>query len=574
VGPFAVALRGALGGLGRLSDDAIRAGSRRLFARSWARFEAACERPRETQEARLRALLERAEATAFGREHGFEAIRDLEGYRARVPVRDFEGFRPWLDRAVAGETGVLAPESPSFFGRSSGTTGAPKLIPVSPAYRAEYRRPRRVWARQVVEAFPGLVRGRVLSVHSPRVDGWTEAGVPFGSVTVGLSTQPGRPEAALRDGVLDAVPREVFALEDFELKYHLALRFAAQVPVSLLAAINPSTLVLLLQTLDAHAASLIDDLERGTFARLDDVPEPARGRLARRLLRAPQAARRLADARAGAHVDPRRLWPELVGAVCWKGGSAPFYLHRLERWLPGLPVMDYGYLATEGGFAFPLAPEAQGSVVAVLGHVLEFVPAGDAERGDFSSAVLADALEVGARYRVLVTGAHGLYRYDINDVVRCTGYYRNTAEIAFEHKGGHMLSVTGEKVAEAHVVAAADRAARALGVELSGVSAEIELGDPPRYLWRVEGPLEAGALEPLLGALEAELRAENLEYAAKRDSLRLGAPQLVEVPAGAFAAERARRVAAGAPDAHVKPPHLSRDPELGARLGEVRRWPP
>jgi hypothetical protein len=66
----------------------------------------------------------------------------------------------------------------------------------------------------------------------------------------------------------------------------------------------------------------------------------------------------------------------------------------------------------------------------------------------------------------------------------------------------------------------------------------------------------------LLAACDAELSSENLEYKAKRDSLRLGLPVLRQLPPGAFERHRARRVAAGAPDAHVKPPHLNRTLQL------------
>src|SRR5262249_55770752 len=150
----------------------------------------------------------------------------------------------------------------------------------------------------------------------------------------------------------------------------------------------------------------------------------------------------------------------------WTGGTAPFYLNQLQDWLPGVPVMDYGFVASEGGFSLPLAPNQKGGVAAVTGHFLEFVPEGAASEGRFNPCLLSGELKVGERYRIIITGSHGLYRYDMNDVVECVGYYQNTAIIAFLHKGGNMISLTGEKMAESHVTVAAKVAEESTGIRL------------------------------------------------------------------------------------------------------------
>lgn len=548
--------------LGRLPDDALRGLARGLFSRSWRRFEEATEHPRAAQEARLAVLVERGKNTAFGKEHGFAEIKSFEDWQRRVPIRGYEELEPYIARMLAGEDNVLIPDRPMFYARSSGTTGTPKSIPVTPVYLAEYRTPRRVWARQVMQAFPGLLRGKILSVHSPRIEGRTEQGVPYGSITVAMTGSPGSREHPVGKLSLDPTPRRVFLLDDFELKYLLTLRVAAQERISLAAAVNPSTLVLLAKKLDQHAEQIATELEQGGSAALERVSEPLRSELARTLRRNPAAAARIRRSRAEhGRVLPTDVWPELQGLICWKGGSAPFYLAQLAEWFPGRPIMDYGYLATEGGFSIPLSPEGAKGVVAVNGHVLEFVPEDARARGESTPALLADELEIGQRYRVIISGSHGLYRYDINDVVECVGRHRNTAEISFVHKGGNMLSITGEKIGERHVVEAFALAAERTGTPLAGFSVSVELGDPPRYLFAVEPEraLEKERAHALLEAAEAALGEVNLEYRAKRESLRLGPPRLLLLHAGAFERYRRRRVEAGAPDSHVKPPHLMKE---------------
>ncbi len=65
---------------------------------------------------------------------------------------------------------------------------------------------------------------------------------------------------------------------------------------------------------------------------------------------------------------------------------------------------------------------------------------------------------------------------------------------------------------------------------------------------------------------ERALGARNIEWGAKRDSQRLGAPELWRVSTGAFAARRQKKVAEGTNDAQYKPTHLTRDSRL---LGEL-----
>lgn len=544
--------------LGLLPDAVLRAGARALFSKSWKRFEDATMRPREVQLERLMLIVERAKDTAFGREHDFANIRSLEDYRARVPIQPWDAFEPYIERMLAGEDNVLIPDRPTLFARSSGTTGSAKHVPVTPMYLGEYRVPRRVWARGVMQAFPGLIRGKFLSVHSPKLEGASKAGVPYGSITVAFGADTGGP--------FDAVPRSLFLLEDFGLRYRVMLRLALQEKITLAAAVNPSTLVLIAKKLDEHADTLAEELRAGTFRDLDLLPEPIKTDVRLALRKDEKAAQRIALARAKTgRVLPTDVWPELVGMLCWKGGSAPFWLEKLAAWYPGRKAMDYGYVATEGGFSLPLSNNGASGVVAVLGHVLEFVQEDRPE-----VVALADELIVGKRYRVLITGSHGLYRYDINDIVECTGYHHKTAEIAFVHKGGNMLSITGEKLGERHVIEAATRAEAESAVKLAGFCVAPELGELPRYVVAIEpiAPIDAQAGEKFLRAFEHALRAVNIEYAAKRDTERLGPPALRVLPKGAFERDRHRRVKNGAPDSHVKPLHLARDLKIVAELEE------
>ncbi len=554
-GVLGLLARGALAVVRRLPPSTVQSGARALFSKSWRVFEAACADPRAAQEGHLRALLQHNAATAFGQEHGYAGLKGYEDFAARVPVRTWDGYAPYVRRMLAGEKDILTTQEVFFYARSSGTTGEPKSIPITAGYLEEFRHGRRIWLRQVAQVMPRAIRGHILTVHSPAIEGHSAGGTPYGSITV--------PMGGGREDVtgFDPVPRSVFKLKDFKTRYYLALRFALQRPVTVMAAVNPSTLVLLCQVLQERADDLAADLEQGGMHQallLDDV---TRGVVLPRLRRAPQTARRIRESREKhGVVRPVDVWPSLAGLLCWKGGSAPFYLKQLEKLAPGLPIMDYGFAASEGMFAVPLdAGEAQG-VALGAGHILEFIPWQPYEAGSRDAVPMWDVKQ-GERYVLLVTGAHGLARYDMQDVVEVTGFRGKAPLLRFLHKAGNMVSITGEKLAESHVVDAVTQASRDVGLNLRGFAVAPELTNPPRYVFAVEPDitLSQDVAESLRHACDVQLQNVNLEYRAKRESLRLGHPVLRQLPLGAFERHRARRVAGGAPDAHVKPPHLSRE---------------
>ncbi len=107
-----------------------------LGARIWANIAARetarwAAKPIETQEKVFQKLIARAKDTAFGRDHDFANIRTMKDFQARVPVRDYEELRPYMDRVVAGESDVLWPGKPTYFAKTSGTTSGAKYIPLT-----------------------------------------------------------------------------------------------------------------------------------------------------------------------------------------------------------------------------------------------------------------------------------------------------------------------------------------------------------------------------------------------------------------------------------------------------------
>ena len=64
------------------------------------------------QERTLKQLVAQASDTVFGNDHHFSEIKTYEDFKARVPIRDYEDLRPYIDRVVAGEANILWKNKP------------------------------------------------------------------------------------------------------------------------------------------------------------------------------------------------------------------------------------------------------------------------------------------------------------------------------------------------------------------------------------------------------------------------------------------------------------------------------
>src|SRR5690554_3753587 len=78
--------------------------------------------PHQIQQEVMTELVKKAASTAFGKDHHFDQINSYEDFKKHVPIRDYEGLRPYVERVVNGEGNVLWKGLPIYFAKTSGTT--------------------------------------------------------------------------------------------------------------------------------------------------------------------------------------------------------------------------------------------------------------------------------------------------------------------------------------------------------------------------------------------------------------------------------------------------------------------
>lgn len=513
--------------------------ARRTFRRAAADCAAA-------QRAVLLAKLRRASGTEYGRRFLFSKIASTGEYRRAVPVVAYEDLAPAVDRIVRGERNVLFPPSEEIlmFAMTSGSTGTPKYVPVTGSYYRELAKGNFVWGVQLLYDHPGAISHKILHVVSPRRERETELGVPCGAAT-GLVAESQKKIAHLKY----ALHPDVYRIADYEAKYYCIMLLAMHHKISLLVAANPSTLVALGRCLERNAGRMVRDLFDGTLSVAERLDPEMRRAIATRARAHRAAASRLDKllAKRG-RLFPRDVWPELALIGCWTGGTLTPYLDLVKEYWGDKPLRDPGLIASEGRMTIPIEDGGRGGVLDVESHFYEFIPYdGGGGKGD---TLLAHELQEGGKYYIILTTSSGFYRYDISDVVEVTGYFGDAPILKFLHKGSRISSLTGEKISEHQVVEAFRACERALGFTSPQFAVCPGWAMPPFYFIlleeRTDGAFAGEAGERLLKSIgerfDGELAALNMEYKSKRDSGRLGAPEVRLIPPNSFERDKRDRI--------------------------------
>ena len=83
------------------------------------------------QQSIFNQLIKSASKTVFGKDHGFDTIRSYESFVKQVPLRDYEAFKPYIEKIKEGKHNVLWKGLPIYFAKTSGTTSGVKYIPIT-----------------------------------------------------------------------------------------------------------------------------------------------------------------------------------------------------------------------------------------------------------------------------------------------------------------------------------------------------------------------------------------------------------------------------------------------------------
>lgn len=521
-------------------------------------FERATKNPMSCQNRVLAEYLRRNRDTEYGIKHNFKSIRTTDDYKKNVPISDCETMRPYLERIARGEKNLLMRDNPVFFGATSGTASAVKLIPSTKYSEAKKNELMELWSYHINRDHPAVTNGKIFAIISPEVEGYTPSGIPYGAESgYGYRRLPG----VIKH--IYALPYEVFEIKDYDARYYAMLRISMAANITNIATLNPGTLILLAQKIDKWQSMIIADIEKGTLNGGFDIPDSIRRCIKLKADPDRADALRMMLARNGSLL-PRYFWPNLELIECWKGGSMKMYLKQLPGYFGDIPIRDMGCLSTEARSSIPLSDEGAGGVLAIMTNFFEFIPKDEIDNKG-APALLCSEIEVGKEYFIIVTTPGGLYRYNIDDVIRVNGFYNNTPVIEFVQKGLATSSLSGEKLYESQVNNALTNVLRKTGLFVKFFCAIPKHASGPHYEFLTEFSNSRPTMEQkkdFLRKLDEELGRENREYLYTRQSQTLSGPVLKIAEDGEYERYRVQRIQQGAHDGQFKIADLSLDNEF------------
>ncbi len=545
-------------------------------------------RPRLASEHTLRDILSISKDTVFGKEHHFDEIlaasTDSElfaMYQHLVPVNDYEALRPYVERHKNGETGILFPGRPEMYATTSGTTSAPKWVPMTRKYlRDVYGKMSNVWVWNFIKHRKMALSGKVFAIVGKECEGYAPDGTLYGSVSGVL----------VRD--LPTIikkrytaPASVMSIEDYAARNYTLMRLALQHwDVTLWSTANPSTILELQRAVDENLELMIEDIEKGTLSDKFAIDNAIREELKAYMRPRPKRAKELRKLRDnnGGRILPRDYWKKLQILSTWKCGNTKVYMDKYLDYFDFEQTcyQELGYIATECRFGFALDMSNESVLFPHL-HYYEFVPEEDMDK-PHKRFLQVDELEQGKRYCTYVTTYSGLFRYNMNDLVEVGGMYEKTPTIHMVGKVNGIVSLTGEKLYEPQFIEAVHQAEEETNIKTKFFVgfADVNESDYHFYFEFADEETTQETADMFANVVDEKLRAINIEYESKRASFRLNAPIAHRLQKNAYARFKSACLEDGMRDGQFKFNLLMQDEKrrekfqvliLGDKLSNIRR---
>ncbi|MEI6865231.1 GH3 auxin-responsive promoter family protein [Flavicella sp.] len=418
------------------------------------------KKPIDTQEKVFQNLISEAKHTAFGKDHNFENIKTYKDYKANVPVVDYEGLRPYVDRVVEGERDVLWKGKPLYFAKTSGTTSGAKYIPITkesmPTHIEGARNALLHYIAQKNDA--SFVDGKMIFLQgSPVLE--DKNGVSLGRLS-GIAAH-------------------------FVPKYLQKNRL-------------PSWKTNCIEDWDTKVNAIVDETVDEDMRVISGIPSWV------------QMYFEKLHERTGKTVS--ELFPNFNFFI-YGGVNFEPYKNKFEA-LIGKKI-DYIelYPASEGFIAYQDSQVHKGMLLQLnSGMFYEFIPASEFFNENPSRISIED-VELGVNYVLIISSTAGLWGYNIGDTIEFTTLepYR----ISVTGRVKHFISAFGEHVIGKEVEQALKDVLEGTEVNISEftVAPQVEPKEGlPYHQWFIEFETEPKDLQTFSDEIDASMQAQNIYY--------------------------------------------------------------
>jgi len=445
--------------------------------RKWA------DNPVEAQHRTFEQLIAKGRNTGFGAEHGFAEIRSYSDFSTRVPVRDYETLKPYVERIFKGEEDVLWPGKPLYFAKTSGTTSGAKYIPITrESIKEQVRASRNAILNYIHKTGNAdFVNGKMIFLQgSPILD--EKNGIKVGRLS-GISAHyvPGY----LQKNRLPSW--ETNCIEDWETKVEKVIEETVSEDMTVIAGI-PSWVQMYFEKLKEQEnkpiSIIFPNLQLFIYGGVNY--EPYRSKF---------------ESLIGRQVDSIELFP-----------------------------------ASEGFFAYQDQWEDRGLLLLLdAGIFYEFIPA-DTFYEEAPRRLTIGEVELGVNYAMVISTNAGLWGYNLGDTVQFTSLKPYRVIVTGRIK--HFISAFGEHVIAKEVEYAMEEAIHQSGARVNEFTVAPQIrtteGELPYHEWFVEFEEAPADREEVTAVLDRSLQEQNSYYFDLIDGKILQPLHLTQIRKGGF----------------------------------------
>lgn len=427
--------------------------------------------PHACQEKMLRYLLQQGKRTAFGNEHRFNAIRNYDDFRNNIPVSRYTDVLPYIERVLLHEKNVLWPGLPSYFGKTSGTTGGAKYLPVTSAFINATQNAAKYMIANLFARSPRLsFKGSVLHISDPHV---FENKNGFLAASVSAIKSHNKP----------------WWVKPFSL------------PGDNISAITDPAI---------RMSQLVHRVKNKNIAAIVGLPVW--------IIHFLEAYERQGG---------NKLHTLLPGiqALFVTGMNHEPYRHLLRKYLGDDFILLENYTATEGNFAYQDDPQQRGmQLICNQGIFYEFILLHEVNTPHPNRYALHE-IRPGEKYAMLISTNAGLWAYQMTDIVEFVSV--NPYKLVIKGRLGDIFSPFGEHMltseAEEAIATACDKTK---SMVKDFVVIPVIAEGTRKHRWYIEFRSEYNDKAAFAAAIDTVLKAANVNYKDLSDTRALSLPEV------------------------------------------------
>jgi len=416
--------------------------------------------PVATQKAVFESLIRDAKQTQFGQEHDFSSIKTFSDFAKKVPVRDYEELKPWIEKVVAGESDILWKGKPLYFAKTSGTTSGVKYIPLtkeSMPYHIEA-------ARNAILCYISetgntrFVDGKMIFLQgSPKMN--EKNGIQVGRLSGIVAHYV---PAYLQKNRMPSW--ETNCIEDWETKVDTIVAETLREDMSVISGI-PSWVQMYFEKIQAKTGKKVGEVFKNfnLFIYGGVNFEPYRAKF---------------ESLIGRKVDSIELFP-----------------------------------ASEGFFAFQDSQQEKGMLLLLnAGIFYEFIRA-DEYFNEKPKRLTIEEIELNVNYVLIVSTNAGLWAYNVGDTIQFVS--KNPYRVIVSGRIKHFISAFGEHVIAKEVEHALQKATENTAVRVTEFTVAPQITPKtglPYHEWFIEFENEPENLDAFASAIDLEMQNQNTYY--------------------------------------------------------------